>query len=265
MRNRLLIIGSMCVLLLSVLSCRSERTGVISMIPEDRKTIIENPVSTTLVSEENDSDFISPVTNVADSAEKEAPAASAVSETPQVNNSDESRTVGPESFIIEELPKKSEAITPQEDDDPRQEDTVQSEAVQQEPEAPAESPEQTESTEPPAPAEPPTEPQPMSAYDYPFDISVIRSDCIAIGESMGYTLNASLTPQNATWWNPVTASKPVRVIRFGQPWSSISDFIRSATSAHTDWMKSRSSISAVKRTVMCIPSISYSHKVSSNG
>lgn len=24
---------------------------------------------------------------------------------------------------------------------------------------------------------------------------------------MGYTLNTSLTPQNATWWNPVTASK----------------------------------------------------------
>lgn len=24
---------------------------------------------------------------------------------------------------------------------------------------------------------------------------------------MGYTLNASLTPQNATWWNPVTASE----------------------------------------------------------
>lgn len=24
---------------------------------------------------------------------------------------------------------------------------------------------------------------------------------------MGYTLNASLTPQYATWWNPVTASE----------------------------------------------------------
>ena len=24
---------------------------------------------------------------------------------------------------------------------------------------------------------------------------------------MGYTLNTSLTPQNATWWNPVTASE----------------------------------------------------------
>ena len=24
---------------------------------------------------------------------------------------------------------------------------------------------------------------------------------------MGYSLNTSLTPQNATWWNPVTASE----------------------------------------------------------
>lgn len=30
---------------------------------------------------------------------------------------------------------------------------------------------------------------------------------IAIGQSIGYTLNTSLNPQNATWWNPVTASE----------------------------------------------------------
>lgn len=207
MKNRLLIIGSICVLLLSALGCRSDRTGVVSMIPEDRQTIIENAVSATLVSEDDDSDSASPVTEVSESAEKEVPAASAVSETPQVNDSDESRTVEPESPVIEELPKEPEPIPPQEDDNLRREDTVQSEDNQQEPEAPAEPSEPTESTEPPAPAEPPTEPPPKSAYDYPFDINAIRSDCIAIGESMGYTLNASLTPQNATWWNPVTASK----------------------------------------------------------
>lgn len=63
-------------------------------------------------------------------------------------------------------------------------------------------------TEPPIPAEtePPVETQPKTAYDYEFDISAIRSDCIAIGQSMGYTLNTSLSPQNATWWNPITAS-----------------------------------------------------------
>ena len=55
--------------------------------------------------------------------------------------------------------------------------------------------------------EPPAETQPKTAYDYEFDINAIRADCIAIGQSMGYTLNTSLTPQNATWWNPVTASE----------------------------------------------------------
>ena len=55
--------------------------------------------------------------------------------------------------------------------------------------------------------EPPVETQPKTAYDYEFDINAIRADCIAIGQGMGYTLNISLTPQNATWWNPVTASE----------------------------------------------------------
>ena len=64
-------------------------------------------------------------------------------------------------------------------------------------------------TEPPIPAEtePPVETQPKTAYDYEFDINAIRADCIAIGQGMGYTLNTSLSPQNATWWNPITASE----------------------------------------------------------
>ena len=87
-----------------------------------------------------------------------------------------------------------------------------------EPPAPP-APTERQPTEPPAPTEPPTEPpapveteppvetQPKTAYDYEFDINAIRSDCIVIGQGMGYTLNTSLSPQNATWWNPVTASE----------------------------------------------------------
>ena len=61
-------------------------------------------------------------------------------------------------------------------------------------EAPAEPPAPTEPTaitEPPIPSEtePPVETQPKTAYDYEFDINAIRSDCIAIGQGMGYTLN----------------------------------------------------------------------------
>ena len=209
MRNRLLVVGSMCVLLLSVLGCSTDNSSVISAITEDRQTIIENAVSATLVSEDDDSDSASLVTEGTESAGKEAPVASVastVSETPQVNDSDGSRTAEPENPVIGDFPKEQAPLMPLEDGDSRQEDTVRSEAALREPEvlAPAEPP---EPTEPSAPTEPPTKPQPKNAYDYPFDINVIHSDCIAIGESMGYTLNASLTPQNATWWNPVVASK----------------------------------------------------------
>ena len=57
-----------------------------------------------------------------------------------------------------------------------------------------------------------TEVKPKTAYDYAFDIEAIRSDLIAIGESMGLTHITSddgteITPSNSSWATPVTASK----------------------------------------------------------
>lgn len=52
----------------------------------------------------------------------------------------------------------------------------------------------------------PEEAKPKTAYDYEFDMEAIKADCIGIGQSMGLTLDSSLTPNNASWWNPVTAS-----------------------------------------------------------
>ena len=40
-----------------------------------------------------------------------------------------------------------------------------------------------------------------------FDMEAIKADCIDIGKGMGLHLDTSLTPSNATWWNPVTASQ----------------------------------------------------------
>ena len=99
-------------------------------------------------------------------------------------------------------PTETEQPKPTEHPDP----LAPTEPQPTEPPAPTESP---TPTEPPAPLEtaPPAETQPKTAYDYEFDINAIRADCISIGQSMGYTLNTSLTPQNATWWNPVTASE----------------------------------------------------------
>lgn len=66
------------------------------------------------------------------------------------------------------------------------------------------------SSEPPQETQPPVtteEPKPKTAYDFPFDMDAIKADCIAIGEGMGLQRDTSLTPDNATWWNPVTASQ----------------------------------------------------------
>ena len=53
----------------------------------------------------------------------------------------------------------------------------------------------------------PQEEQPKTAYDFEFDMESIKADCIGIGRSMGLTLDASLTPSNATYWNPVAATQ----------------------------------------------------------
>ena len=85
--------------------------------------------------------------------------------------------------------------------------TEQPQTAQQEPQAT-----QQPTTETPPPASPqptaaPEETKPKTAYDYEFDIEAIKADCIGIGQSMGLSLDSSLTPDNAAWWNPVTASQ----------------------------------------------------------
>lgn len=109
--------------------------------------------------------------------------------------------------------KQTESEKPASSEPPKQ--TGSSQAESSKPVAsgaPSENPKETEPSkpsEPPAPSETekPVESQPKTAYDYPFDIDTIRADCIAIGQSMGLTLDTSLTPENANWWNPVTASE----------------------------------------------------------
>lgn len=92
---------------------------------------------------------------------------------------------------------------------------VQSETVRQtepakqiEAEAPETKP-TTENNNPP-PAETSTQiasENTKTAYDFEFGMEAIKADCISIGQSMGLCLDASLTPSNASWWNPVTASR----------------------------------------------------------
>ena len=143
------------------------------------------------------------VDNEADLAEKNDP----VSSESTAPSFEEVKANKPSEQTETQVPAPSEPPKETEQSKP----TEQPVATERD-EAPADVPASTEppaTTEPPVPAEtePPVETQPKTAYDYEFDINAIRSDCIAIGQSMGYTLNTSLTTQNATWWNPVTASE----------------------------------------------------------
>ena len=141
--------------------------------------------------------------NKADLAEKNVP----VSSESTAPSFEEVKADKPSEQAETQLPAPSEPTKETEQYKP----TEQPVATEPD-EAPAEPPAPTETpatTELPVPVETeqPVETEPKTAYDYEFDINAIRADCIAIGQSMGYTLNTSLSPQNATWWNPITASE----------------------------------------------------------
>lgn len=94
--------------------------------------------------------------------------------------------------------------------EPVQSETVkQTEPVKQsEAETPATKP--TAENNNPPPVEMPTQTaseNTKTAYDFEFDMEAIKADCIGVGQSMGLCLDTSLTPSNASWWNPVTASR----------------------------------------------------------
>lgn len=148
-----------------------------------------------------------------ESKETDAPVES---EAPEETESPES-TAAPETAasqpIAEEAPKapKPAASVSSESKEPAAETTPapteQPQAAQQEPQETQQPPTETPPPAPPQPTAAPEEIKPKTAYDYEFDIAAIKADCIGIGQSMGLSLDSSLTPNNAAWWNPVTASQ----------------------------------------------------------
>lgn len=206
MKTKLLTTAIACALLISLTGCAADKIASTPTqnvdVTMDTETAIESEGETEAV------------TLAAETAEKDIPAQPASTEAPQTRETAEpvqpreseapKQTESPRQSEPTEAPKQESPSQPAESEQPAE--------TQPEPTKPAEPPEETEQPkpiEPPAPVEtePPAETQPKTAYDYEFDINAIRADCIAIGQSMGYTLNTSLTPQNATWWNPVTASE----------------------------------------------------------
>ena len=181
MKTKLLTAVIVCALLISLTGCVADKTA--PTLQHNVNDTVNTEVPAEPVGE------MQAVTLTAETAENEMPAQPASTEAPQTSEAPET-----------EPPRESEA--PRQTEAPKQ--TESAEPPKQD--APTEPP---TPTEPPAPVEtePPVETQPKTAYDYEFDINAIRADCIAIGQSIGYTLNTSLNPQNATWWNPVTASE----------------------------------------------------------
>lgn len=116
--------------------------------------------------------------------------------TTESGSTESSKPKEPEQTAIQtsapqdEPPQKTESETPIA--------TPETEAL---PPAP---PVQTETAESVPPQE--TPPQPKSIYDYEFDIDAICAELIAVGEGMGLTHSGDLTPDNASWATPVTAS-----------------------------------------------------------
>lgn len=161
------------------------------------------------VAEETKEKAVSATTTEVEPKYEDAEEAKADEQSPEeeATSSFEPVTTSPSSEAAEETQSepKTPVDPPKETEQPK---TTEPPAPPEQPEPPAET-EQPAPTEPTMPevTEPPVETQPKTAYDYEFDINAIRADCIAIGQGMGYTLNTSLTPQNATWWNPVTASE----------------------------------------------------------
>ena len=102
-------------------------------------------------------------------------------------------------------PEQTAIQTSAPQDEPPQKTESETPIVTPETETPPPAPPvQTETAESVPPQE--TLPQPKSIYDFEFDIDAIRAELIAVGEGMGLTHSGDLTPDNASWETPVTAS-----------------------------------------------------------
>ena len=104
-------------------------------------------------------------------------------------------------------------VPPEKNAEPTKTEIKQPQKSENKPQEKTDAPKAPETPEPPTKTETSTEPvTPKTAYDYAFDIEAIRSDLIAVGESMGLTHITSddgteITPSNSSWATPVTASR----------------------------------------------------------
>ena len=113
-------------------------------------------------------------------------------------------------------PEIESTVPPEKKAEPTKTEIKQPQKSENKPQEKTDAPKAPATPEPPTKTETPTEPvKPKTAYDYVFDIEAIRSDLIAVGQSMGLTHITSdngteITPSNSSWATPVTASSRFR-------------------------------------------------------
>lgn len=180
----------------------------VSTAPTEKR----EPVTETKAADESRTDSVFP-------SESKQTAALTESEAPEETESPES-TEAPETAASQTTAQETQkapepaAEAPAKESQPpaatASENTKAPVLAEETPPAPTEKPQETQpptETPQPQPTAAPEETKPKTAYDYEFDIEAIKADCIGIGQGMGLTLDSSLTPDNAAWWNPVTASQ----------------------------------------------------------
>jgi hypothetical protein len=137
--------------------------------------------------------------------ETESPESTALPERSQPIAEENANTPEPAAVIPSKDKRQPAATVSSESKQPAAETTP---APTEQPQTAQQQPQEVQPQAETPPAQPtvaPEETKPKTAYDYAFDIEAIKADCIGIGQSMGLSLDSSLTPDNAAWWNPVTA------------------------------------------------------------
>ena len=205
------IIAGMMLLVLTVSGCSAVSTApttINELAEETRAEAKTEGTDSILSSESKETD--APVESKAPE-ETESPESAAVPEQSQPIVGENAKNPEPAVAIPPKENGQPTATVSSERKEPAAETTPapteQPQAAQQEPQETQQPPTETPPPAPPQPTAAPEETKPKTAYDYEFDIAAIKADCIGIGQSMGLSLDSSLTPDNAAWWNPVTASQ----------------------------------------------------------
>lgn len=207
MKNKILCFGLVLIFLASMCGCNAEKADILE---SSDIADCSSSVSNTETSDETDTTVESEPEKATETAITTSEPASETNE-PETAPTESKNPVETEKTDIPAAPK-TETETPK-------------------PEAPKPTAsEEIKEPEKEAPTEQPTEEvKPKTAYDYEFDIEAIRNDLISLGCSMGLTHittddGMTITPDNASWATPVTASESFQGERLKR---KLTDYVQS--------------------------------------